>query len=168
MGLIVEDRLLRDELRDIGPMGGAGLPDPFENSATVSSMGFNSITIGVVLRKVVLDSELAGVSKRHRGEMYMGGVFPVFLILSSPSMIIPRVFSAFLARATFSSGFHRKSCECLKGIAKSREVPTVLQWTLSKPLSDRTNETWYKKMLTKLILTTLRVVINTPHPEPEL
>ena len=85
----------------------------FENSATVSSMGFNSTTIGVVLRKVVLDGELAGVSKRHRGEMYMGGVFPVFLILSSPSMIIPRVFSAFLARTTFSSGFHRKSCECL-------------------------------------------------------
>ena len=27
MGLIAEDRLLRDGLRDIGPMGGAGLPE---------------------------------------------------------------------------------------------------------------------------------------------
>ena len=71
-------------------MGGAGLPDPFGNSATVSSTGFNSITIGVVLRKVVLDSELAGVLKRHRGEMYLGEVFPGFSILSSPDMIIPR------------------------------------------------------------------------------
>ena len=92
----------------------------------------------------MLDSKLAGVSNRHRGEMYMGGVFPGFLILSSPGMIIPRDFNAFLARTTFSSGFPRKSCERLKSLAKSREVPTVLQWTLSKPLSDRTNETWYK------------------------
>ena len=75
----------------------------------------------------------------------MGGVFPGFLILSSPGMIIPRDFNAFLARTTFSSGFPRKSCERLKSLAKSREVPTVLQWTLSKPLSDRTNETWYRK-----------------------
>ena len=112
----------------------------------------------------MLDSELAGVSKRHRGEMYMGGVFPGFLILSSPGMIIPRDFNAFLARTTFSSGFTRKFCERLKGLAKSREVPTVLQEALSKPLSDRTNETWYKKTLTKLILTTLRVVINNGKP----
>ena len=116
----------------------------------------------------MLDIKLAGISNLYRGEMYSGGVFPGFLILSSPGMIIPRDFNAFLARTTFSSGFPRKSCECLKSLAKSREVPTVLQRTLSKPLSDRTNETWYKKMLTKLILTTLRVVINTPHPEPEL
>ena len=114
--------------------------------------------------------------------MYSGGVFPGSLILSSPSRIIPRGFNAFLARdyfflgfsipsspeTTFSSGLPRKSCKCLKSLARSREVPTVLRWTLSRPLSDRTNETWYKKMLTKLILTTLRVVINTPHPEPEL
>ena len=100
--------------------------------------------------------------------MYSGGVFPGSLILSSPSRIIPRGFNAFLARdyfflgfsipsspeTTFSSGLPRKSCECLKSLAKSREVPTVLRWTLSRPLSDRTNETWYKKMLTKLILTT--------------
>ena len=102
----------------------------------------------------MLNSALAGFSNRYRGEMYLGGVFPEFLIFSSPGMIIPRDFNAFLARDYFSSGFPRKSCECLKGLAKSREVPTVLRWTLSKPLSDRTNETWYKKMLTKLILTT--------------
>ena len=100
--------------------------------------------------------------------MYLGEVFPGFSILSSPGMIIPRDFNVFLARTTFSSGFPRMSCERLKSLAKSREVPTVLQGTLSKPLSDRTNETWCRKMLTKLILTTLRVVINTPHPEPEL
>ena len=98
----------------------------------------------------MLDSELAGVSNRQRGKMYLGEVFPGFLILSSPDMIIPRDFHAFLARTAFSSGFHRKSCERLKGLAKSCEVPTVLQVALSKPLSNRTNETWYKKMLTKL------------------
>ena len=68
-------------------------------------MGFNSITIGVVLRKVVLDGELAGVSNRHRGEMYMGGVFPGFLILSSPGMIIPRDVNTFLARTTLPRVF---------------------------------------------------------------
>ena len=107
--------------------GQRGAARSFSNSATVSTMGFNSMMIGVVLRKVVLNSKLAGVSNRHRGEMYMGGIFLGFLILSSPGMIIPRDFNLFLARTTFSPGYPRKSCEHLRSLAKSREVPTVLQ-----------------------------------------
>ena len=122
----------------------------------------------------MLDSKLAGFSNLYRGEMYSGGVFPGVLILSSPSRIIPRGFNTFLARnyfflgismlsspaTTLSRVFLESFVNALRSLAKSREVPTVLQGAPSKPLSDRTNETWYRKMLTKLILTTLRVVIN--------
>ena len=107
----VEERLLRDGHRDIGPMGSAGLPDPFEIAWRSAQRG--STRWGLVQSpESSAQCELAGFLNGHRGKMYLWRDFP-------------RVFDAFLAKLFFFSGFPKKSCERLKGLAKSCEVPTV-------------------------------------------